>query len=156
MFLFPKGSFSDGSVIKKSIEKDTASTSSTSKVENETLIEQFDSIKVETTFVQDISVFPKDLSLNSPIQGINYLTPIPEKSDPDVIQPDPKPNFRARYLGFSKPNPNFSLRTFSTRSGLPILKKNLKKLKECQQRYFKKMEIPNSTDIIKLSFLMKI
>ena len=59
MFLFPKGSFSNGSVIKKSIEKDTASTSSTTKVENETLIEQFDSIKVETTFVQDISVFPK-------------------------------------------------------------------------------------------------
>ena len=151
MFLFPQGSFSDGSVIKKSIEKDTASTSSTTKVENETLIEQFDSIKVETTFVQDIFVLPKDLSLNSPIQGINYLTPIP-----DVIQPDPNPNFRARYLGFSKPNPNFSLRTFSTRSGLPILKKNLKKLKECHKRYFKKMEIPNSTDIIKLSFLMKI
>ena len=147
MFLFPKGSFSDGSVIKKSIEKDTASTSSTSKVENETLIEQFDSIKVETTFVQDISVFTKNLSPNPPI---------PEISDPVVTQPDPNPSFRARYLGFSKPNSNFSLRTFSTRSGLPILKKNLKKLKECQQRYFKKMEIPNSTDIIKLSFLMKI
>jgi len=147
MFLFPKGSFSDESVIKKSIEKDTASTSSTTKVENETLIEQFDSIKVETTFVQDIFVLHKDLSLNSPI---------PEKSDPDVTQPDPNPSFRARYLGFSKPNPNFSLRNFSTRSGLPILKKNLKKLKECQKRYFKKMEIPNSTDIIKLSFLMKI
>ena len=147
MFLLSKGSFSDGSVIKKSIEKDTASTSSTTKVENETLIEQFDSIKVETTFVEDIFVFPKNLSPNPPI---------PEISDPVVTQPDPNPSFRARYLGFSKPNPNFSLRTFSTRSGLPILKKNLKKLKECQQRYFKKMEIPNSTDIIKLSFLMKI
>ena len=147
MFLFSQGSFSDGSVIKKPIEKDTASTSSTTKVENETLIEQFDSIKVETTFVEDIFVFPKNLSPNPPI---------PEISDPIVTQPDPDPSFRARYLGFSKPNPNFSLRTFSTRSGLPILKKNLKKLKECQQRYFKKMEIPNSTDIIKLSFLMKI
>ena len=148
MFLFSKGSFSDELVIKKPIEKETASTSSTTKVENETLIEQFDSIKVETTFVEDIFVFPKNLSPNPPIS---------EKSDtPDVIQPDPNPSFRARYLGFSKPNPNFSLRTFSTRSGLPILKKNLKKLKECQQRYFKKMEIPNSTDIIKLSFLMKI
>jgi len=147
MFLFPEGSFSDGSVIKKSIEKDTASTSSTTKVENETLIKQFDSIKVETTFVEDIFVFPKNLSPNPPISEI---------FDPVVTQPDPDPSFRARYLGFSKPNSNFSLRTFSTRSGLPILKKNLKKLKECQQRYFKKMEIPNSTDIIKLSFLMKI
>ena len=156
MFLFSQGSFSDGSVIKKSIEKDTASTSSTTKVENETLIEQFDSIKVETTFVQDISVFPKDLSLNSPIQGINYLTPIPEKFDTNVTQPDPCPSFRAQYLGFSKPTPNFSLRNFSTQSGLPILKKKIKLLKECQKRYLKKLEIPNSTDIIKLSFLMKI
>ena len=156
MFLFPKGSFSDGSVIKKSIEKDTASTSSTTKVENETLIEQFDSIKVETTFVQDIFVIPKDLSLNSPIQGINYLTPIPEKFDPNVTQPEPNPSFRARYLGFSNFTPNFSLRTFSTQSGLPILKKKIKLLKECQKRYFKKIEIPNSIDVIKLSFLMKI
>jgi len=70
MFLFPKGSFSNGSVIKKSIEKDTANTSSTTKVENEklveltrveneTLVELFDPITVEPSFVRDISVFPK-------------------------------------------------------------------------------------------------
>jgi hypothetical protein len=70
MFLLPKGSFSNGSVIKKSIEKDTANNYSTTKVENEklveltrveneTLVELFDPITVEPSFVHDISVFPK-------------------------------------------------------------------------------------------------
>lgn len=70
MFLFPKGSIYDGSVIKKSIEKDTTVTSSTTKVENEnlveltrveneTLVELFDPITAEPAFVQDTFVFPK-------------------------------------------------------------------------------------------------
>ena len=116
MFL-SKGSFSDGTVFKKSIEKDTTTTnSSSSKVENnETLVELFDSIKVDPSFVQDIFEFPPSLCSSS--------------------------------ITLSKSPSCISLCTItfrSTRPGLSIFKEKMKLIKEYQKRYLKNIQTPRN------------
>ena len=123
----PKGSFSDGIVNKKAIEKDTTTT--TSKVENqfhekkikventnETLVvELFDSIKVDPSFVQDIFEFPPSLCSSS----------ITLSKSPSCI--------------------SLCTVTFrSTRPGLSILKEKMKLIKEYQRRYLKNMQTPRN------------
>ena len=123
----PKGSFSDGIVNKKAIEKDTTTT--TSKVENqfhekkikventnETLVvELFDSIKVDPSFVQDIFEFPPSLCSSS----------ITLSKSPSCI--------------------SLCTVTFrSTRPGLSIFKEKMKLIKEYQRRYLKNMQTPRN------------